>query len=177
MIEPPPPATPDDKDWTWVLDEPCPECRFDASTVTGRDVPELVRDAAVRMQLALTREDATVRPSPDVWAPVEYGCHVRDACRVFGDRVQMMLAEDDPRFPNWDQDATAVEERYWAQDPRVVSAQIAEGAQRAAEAFDGLDDDQWQRRGVRSNGSVFTVDSLGRYFVHDLVHHVHDVGG
>ena len=39
-----------------------------------------------------------------------------------------------------------------------------------------LTGEQWARVGRRSNGSVFTVDTLGRYFAHDLVHHLHDVG-
>jgi hypothetical protein len=29
---------------------------------------------------------------------------------------------------------------------------------------------------VRSNGDEFTVESLGRYHLHDVVHHLHDVG-
>ena len=36
--------------------------------------------------------------------------------------------------------------------------------------------EQWQRAGRRSNGSVFTVASLGTYYLHDVVHHLHDVG-
>jgi hypothetical protein len=32
------------------------------------------------------------------------------------------------------------------------------------------------RRGVRSNGSAFTIETLGLYHLHDVVHHVHDVG-
>ncbi len=34
---------------------------------------------------------------------------------------------------------------------------------------------QWQRTGTRSNGDAFTVDTLARYHLHDLVHHAHDV--
>jgi len=37
----------------------------------------------------------------------------------------------------------------------------------------GVNDGQRQRDGRRSNGSVFTVDTLGRYVAYD----VHDVGG
>jgi hypothetical protein len=37
--------------------------------------------------------------------------------------------------------------------------------------------DAWDRPGVRSNGSEFTVESLGRYHLHDVVHHLHDVAG
>ena len=35
--------------------------------------------------------------------------------------------------------------------------------------------DQWQRTGRRSNGSAFTVESIGRYHLHDVVHHLWDV--
>jgi len=30
--------------------------------------------------------------------------------------------------------------------------------------------------GARSNGDRFTVESLGSYHLHDVVHHLHDVG-
>jgi hypothetical protein len=35
--------------------------------------------------------------------------------------------------------------------------------------------DQWDRPGRRSNGSSFTATTLGQYFLHDVVHHLHDV--
>lgn len=38
------------------------------------------------------------------------------------------------------------------------------------------DDASAARPGRRSNGSVFTVRTLGQYFLHDVVHHLHDVG-
>ena len=31
--------------------------------------------------------------------------------------------------------------------------------------------------GVRSDGVAFTVDTFGRYFIHDPVHHLDDVRG
>ena len=36
-------------------------------------------------------------------------------------------------------------------------------------------DDQWGRTGLRSDGSEFTVLTLGQYFLHDLAHHLVDV--
>ncbi|MGE3835206.1 MAG: DinB family protein, partial [Acidimicrobiia bacterium] len=35
---------PETKSWTWVLDRPCPECGFDASTCPPAAVAELTRD-------------------------------------------------------------------------------------------------------------------------------------
>jgi hypothetical protein len=88
-----------------------------------------------------------------------------------------MLDRDDPEFANWDQDETAVSERYAEQDPAVVTSELAVDAEALAARFDRVADDQWPRTGRRSNGSVFTVETLGQYLVHDLVHHVHDVSG
>jgi hypothetical protein len=86
-----------------------------------------------------------------------------------------MLTEDDPLFANWDQDVTAVENRYWQQPPEVVAAELAEAADAIAVAFAQVRGEQWQRPGRRSNGSTFTVESFARYFLHDLAHHAWDV--
>ena len=37
------PIVPDDKDWTWVLERPCPECGFDASTLAPESIAPLLR--------------------------------------------------------------------------------------------------------------------------------------
>ena len=169
--------TPDTKDWTWVLERPCPECGFVAADLPATEVAGVVRESVPRWQAVLARPDARTRPRPDVWSPLEYACHVRDVYRVFATRARLMLAEDSPTFDNWDQDATAIAERYAEQDPATVSAELAEAGQDAASAFDGVPADAWQRVGLRSNGSRFTVETLGQYFVHDVVHHLDDVSG
>ncbi|HYF73292.1 MAG TPA: methyltransferase domain-containing protein [Nocardioides sp.] len=166
---------PDDKDWTWVLDRPCPECGFEASRVTVDRLGELVRDNATTWQALLTLDDARVRPAPTTWSGLEYACHVRDVHRVMGSRLRLMLEEDEPTFANWDQDETAVAERYAEQDPATVSAELLEAAVAVADRYDSVPPDAWGRRGFRSNGSEFTVESLGQYHLHDIVHHAWDV--
>jgi len=124
----------------------------------------------------VSRADASVRPAPDVWSVLEYGAHVRDVCRVFGARLSMMRGTDNPQFPNWDQDETALAERYWEQDPTTVSAELDQESARIAADFASVTDGEWDRPGTRSNGSTFTVETLGKYFLHDLEHHAHDIG-
>ena len=34
---------PDTKDWTWVLQRPCPECGFDTQSFAVQAVPEMIR--------------------------------------------------------------------------------------------------------------------------------------
>jgi hypothetical protein len=175
MTAPPPLPEPDVKDWTWVIEQPCPDCGFDPHAVEHADVPALTRRFTAVVADALAEPDAAVRREPVVWAPLEYGCHVRDVCRLFALRLDLMLTEADPVFANWDQDVTAIEERYWEQQPAAVSAQLTDAADAAADAFATVSGDQWQRPGRRSNGSAFTVDTFARYFLHDLAHHAWDV--
>jgi hypothetical protein len=137
----------------------------------------LIEVVVTRFADALARPDARDRPAPAVWSPLEYGCHVRDVCALFDERLRLMLASDDPLFANWDQDETALAERYWEQDPAAVASGFAAAASAIAASFAAVEDDQWNRPSRRSNGSVFTVDSFARYFMHDLVHHAHDVSG
>ena len=168
---------PDTKDWTWVIEKRCPECGFEASAIPLADLPDLVRGNAAAWSAVLARPDVRRRPEPGTWSPLEYGCHVRDACHVFAGRLALMLTADDPPFADWDQDATAIERDYPAQDPRQVAADLVRNAGEIADGFAAVRPDQWARTGRRSNGSVFTVATLARYFAHDPVHHLHDVGG
>jgi hypothetical protein len=168
---------PDEKDWTWVLQRPCDECGFDVGTVSGRQVAARLRANAASWSVVLLHADVRARPEPQVWSPLEYACHVRDVCRVFESRVNLMRLQVDPAFENWDQDATAVADAYGAQDPAAVSVELSAAAEAAATAFDAVADGDWQRTGRRSNGSVFTIETLGQYFIHDLTHHLHDVRG
>ena len=86
-----------------------------------------------------------------------------------------MLAEDDPAFENWDQDATAVAQRYSEQDPTTVEAELVEAGLVLADAFGRVPAGAAGRTGRRSDGSRFTVETLGRYLLHDPVHHLWDV--
>ncbi|NLU82823.1 DinB family protein [Rhodococcus sp. HNM0569] len=168
--------TPDGKDWTWVLDRPCPECGFDASTVVYDEVPTLTRRAAAVWSDVLRRTDVATRPDPSVWSPLEYSAHVRDVCRIFTIRLALMLSDDEPVFADWDQDATAVRARYNHEDPAAVAVALTDAADAVASGFAGIDVARRDRVGLRSDGHSFTVESLARYFVHDPIHHLHDVG-
>jgi hypothetical protein len=167
--------TPDTKNWTWVIEKPCPECGFDASTFEAADVAALVRANAVAWPAVLARADVRVRPDDATWSTLEYAAHTRDIFRLYDYRLHLMLDEDDPLYPNWDQDETAVAEKYNEQDPAVVSAELLEAAERIAASFAAVSGDQWQRPGRRSDGVGFTVETFAKYFIHDPVHHLWDV--
>jgi hypothetical protein len=164
------PIVPDDKNWTWVLERACPECGFDAASVQRDEMGSRIRENAadwVRI-LSLPTEQLRRLSSDDRWSPLEYACHVRDVFVLFRHRLELMLTQDNPTYPNWDQDET--------QDPGDVSGALSAAAETLALGFDGVSGPQWDRVGTRSDGSIFQVDSFGRYLIHDPVHHLYDVG-
>ena len=170
------PIDPDTKDWTWVLTQPCAECGFDPAMVHPTEVAGKIRSDAADWVARLNEPGVRTRRQPTVWSTLEYGCHVRDVHRIFDRRVGLMLSEDEPQFPNWDQDETAIADRYWEQDPAIVADDLVTAGDTVAASFAAVEGDEWQRPGRRSDGARFTVESFGRYFVHDWVHHAWDVG-
>ncbi|GAA3238392.1 DinB family protein [Actinocorallia longicatena] len=170
--------TPDDKNWTWVVERACPECGFDASAIDVGDVAGLLAANSAEWHALLRSPGAhDVRPVPSKWSALEYGCHVRDCIRIYDYRLRRMLEEDGPSYPGWDQDATAVEERYGEQDPVTVADELLEASRSLEARFAGVTGEQWRRTGHRSDGASFTVETFARYFIHDPIHHWHDVRG
>ena len=173
----PAPPPPDDKDWTWVLERVCGECGFDVRSFPREQVGPMIRDNAVEWRAILDDDPDRLRRRPDetTWSALEYACHVRDVLRLYDERLALMLAEDGPRYPNWDQDETAVEARYDLAEPSQVATELARAAERMATRFDDVSSDGWDRTGFRGDGASFTVETFARYLIHDPVHHVHDV--
>jgi hypothetical protein len=191
---------PDTKDWTWTLKRRCPDCGLAAGEVEVAEIAQRTFIAAEEW-VAILRSSPAVgsRPSPAVWSPLEYGAHVRDVFRRFDQRLAAMLEAgvsgapatgtqrgvrgvappDDggPTFESWDQDRTAIDERYAEQDPEVVADELEAAAEAFVRRIRELRPDQFERRARRSDGAEFTVATLLQYFLHDIVHHLWDVTG
>jgi SAM-dependent methyltransferase len=169
------PIEPDTKDWTWVLERRCEECGFDVSSFDRHEFPRAFRRNAQVWLALLADPHVAERSRPDRWSTLEYACHVHDVHQIFHDRVSSMLAEESPHFPNWDQDESAITGRYADQMPSIVGPTLVAAAFAVSDLYASIPALSWRRRGVRSDGSEFTVETLGRYHLHDVVHHLHDV--
>jgi hypothetical protein len=175
------PILPDTKNWTWVIDRPCPECGYDADDYSDADIAGAILANSRSWPGVLARADVRIRPNDSTWSALEYAAHVRDVLRVYLERIRLMLDTDDPLYPNWDQDATAIADHYNEQDPLEVSGELTDAAAALAVVFETVGSDGhlaagWARVGRRSDGARFTVSSISRYLLHDLEHHRWDVG-
>jgi len=50
-----PSIEPDTKDWTWVLERPCPECGFDATAVRREELDNRISANAIPASIGLSR--------------------------------------------------------------------------------------------------------------------------
>ncbi len=174
--------------WEWpraVTDE-CPQCGLQP----GAEPPEALGAMAVELAAAwreflMTADEDYLRtnPEPGVFSPIQYGAHVRDILRVYGDRVLLAMAEDDPVVPTWNPGEDEWE-RYNALDREELAADLEAQADRLAAILDGLDDDAWSRTVTRQalvSGTDavyrFTVAGIASYAVHEAHHHLLDADG
>lgn len=160
-----------------------PQCGHHPA-VTERDAlgAELVESADSWRSFLMEADDSYLRtvPAPGIFSPLQYGAHVRDILRVYGDRIVIMLEEDDPVFSQFNPD-----EGVWASYNRLGREELAEDlggqAQRLATIFDDLEPEQWSRTMIRNGGAdgvyTFTVAGLASYAVHETHHHLLDADG
>ncbi|HTU38843.1 MAG TPA: DinB family protein [Acidimicrobiales bacterium] len=187
----PPPKTLDDfrrergEGWQWARaqSEQCPQCGQNAAALDRALLgPALLRSADEWRSFLVAADDAYLRrvPAPGVFSPIQYGSHVRDIQHVYGDRILLMLEEDNPVFPQFNPD-----EASWNAfneiEAEILAAQIRDEAQRLADILDGLEPDDWSRTMIRDGGSdgvySFTVAGLASYAVHESHHHLLDANG
>ena len=119
-------------------------------------------------------------PAPGVFSPIQYGAHVRDIQRVYGDRILLMLHESGPVFPQFNPDESAWN-AFNELEVDALADQIHEQAERLAGILAALELDDWSRTMVRDGGSdgvfTFTVAGLASYAVHESRHHLRDANG
>ena len=161
-----------------MLTRRCEQCGLSASDIKPEGFAQRAFVAAEEwVQILRSSPAVAARPRPDVWSPLEYGAHVRDVFRLFDARLVQMLSEDNPTFAYWNQDETAINERYGEQDPEVVADELEAAAQRFVDRIQSLTPEQYNRRSIRSDGAEFTIATFLQYFLHDVIHHLWDVTG
>lgn len=171
--------------WQWARaqTERCPQCGEDASSIDHAQLGNALLEAAGAWRAFLTSADERYLrtcPGPGIFSPLQYGAHVRDIQRVYGDRILLMVREENPVFPQFNPNEAA-----WAGYNQLEADQLAEDlhtqANRLADILEELQPDDWSRTMIRDGGSdgvfEFTVAGLASYAAHEARHHLLDANG
>ncbi|GGL94707.1 DinB family protein [Glutamicibacter protophormiae] len=166
---------PDGKDWTVVLRETCPECGVDVRGMSVQETAARLPGVVARYEKVLERPGAATRRNAARWSDQEYVVHVAEMLAVMEGRLDLMLEQTDPGFPNWDQDAAAEQGKYNALGAGQAAQKLRTAAEAYAAKLESISPEKYSRKGIRSNGATFTVETLNQYAWHDMVHHLWDL--
>lgn len=167
---------PDNTDWFAVVEKGrCDQCGYDGHPsdpqLSQITLAEVVRGGAlldnVRSDDILLRR----RPEPATWSALEYAAHVRDTFVINAERIRRVLAEEIPILESWDGNAAARKERYNEQDPREVFFSMSTNAVEFASLLVGVRSHEWEQFGYREPNERFSVAMLGRWVLHETLHH------
>ena len=118
-------------------------------------------------------DDAALRrpEKPGKWSVLEVVQHLADTELVYGYRVRMILTQDTPPIPGYDQDHWAKTLRYRDVPPGEALAQLRALRPANLRLLRSLDASQRRRAGLHSERGLESVEHIARMIGgHDLVH-------
>jgi len=161
------------------MTDECAQCGFvydlRAAATAGQAIDERV-DAAVAI-LGDREVDVRSRRRPEVWSPLEYGCHLRDVLLVQRERVLAALRVDRPDYPAMGRDERVVHDGYADQEPIDVARQLADAAQMFGNVLGRLSADDWNRTLLYHfpETSERSLRWLAVHTLHEAQHHLGDI--
>lgn len=143
----------------------------------GLDSQDLLTDLTqVSQQLIeevndLRPAQATLSPALHEWSAKEVMCHLRDADRIYIERMQKMLQEDEPLLRAFYPEALATENNYQNQDWTLAFREFLAARQQLITIFNELRPGQWYKAGMHQElGRINMFDIAQTITEHSRMH-------
>jgi hypothetical protein len=160
--------------------ERCEGCGFEYDLTTAQHASSAIvgsSDALAVLLKGLGAQKVRTRPCPDVWSPLEYGCHVRDVLLVQRERVLAARRVERPSFDPMGRDERVEHDGYISHDPEAVARQLGDAARLLANVFDRLAPEDWERTVMYNYPKRLerTLRWVAVHTEHEARHHLRDV--
>ena len=168
----------------WAEDRLCGGCGFVYDEDESGDAAAAILSGVAAFAEVLRSGTAapSVRPSPEVWSAVEYGCHLRDVLLAQRERaIRALVAGEDglepPRLPPMHRDERVALEAYGSTPAADVARQLVDAAALFTNLLDRLDAERWSRTLVYNYPTERerSLRWLAVHSLHEVVHHLADV--
>jgi hypothetical protein len=161
------------------MTEECAQCGFVYDLSKATTAVEVINERVGAAAAVLRDRDVDVRSRrhPEVWSPLEYGCHLRDVLLVQRERVLAARRVDRPDYPAMGRDERVVHDGYAEQEPADVARQLADAAQMFGNALTRLSDDDWNRTLLYHfpETSERSLRWVAMHTLHEAQHHLRDI--
>lgn len=157
----------------------CIDCDFTydigQALAAGDNIQELI--AEVGAIFRNTEIDTRSRPDPEVWSPLEYGCHLRDVLLVQRERVLAARRVNGADCAPMGREERVDHDGYNEQEPADVIRQLSDAATLFSNVLARLTADDWDRTVVYNYPETYerSLRWLAVHTVHDVQHHLLDI--
>jgi hypothetical protein len=137
-----------------------------------------LRDQAddVRSLVAgLDEESLSKRTIPDKWSLNELVCHVLKVQRVFSERLERMLAEENPSVTSYKAEDDPNFEKMTARPPQESLAAFLAERERYVERLEDLSPGEWHRGAQHPDFTHYDVHFQTDYLAHHEAHHIYQM--
>jgi hypothetical protein len=156
----------------------CEECGFEYDLGVAEAAASDVVDGVSRL-IALLQDgdDLGRRREPEMWSPLEYGCHMRDVLLVQRERVLAARRMDTPSFDPMGRDERVEHDGYAEQDPSDVARQLTDAATMFANVLTRIGPGEWERTVTYNYPTTQerTLRWVAVHTVHEVRHHLLDI--
>jgi hypothetical protein len=157
----------------------CADCGFDYELDRAERAGSAISAGADEFAVVLERDDVDLRTRrrPELWSPLEYGCHVRDVLLVQRERVLAARRTDTPSFDPMGRDERVAHDGYGEQDPFDVARQLRDAALLFDNVLARLGPGEWERTVMYNYPAPWerSLRWVAVHTEHEVVHHLRDV--
>jgi hypothetical protein len=157
----------------------CAYCGFIYDLTQAGVVPEGIRRQVGEVVTILRNDDVDRRSrrNPNVWSPLEYGCHLRDMLLVQRERVLAARRVARSDCAPMGRDERVEHDGYAQQEPDDVARQLADAAQLFGNVLAHLSEDDWDRTVIYHypDTDERSLRWVAVHTLHEARHHLLDI--
>jgi DinB superfamily len=159
--------------------ERCDGCGYEWDALRADEFGPRLRAAVEGFAVALRRSDAYIRPSDDVWSPIEYACHARDVILNLRDRILLGAIEDNPVPHRIYADDRVALGLYANESSETVAIELSVVADLAVRTVDALSPERLTRPIFYPypRPETRTLLWVASQLLHEVEHHLADIAG
>ena len=135
---------------------------------------EATPEAVAREVAGLSEQQLRYRPAEGAWSLKEVCGHLRDFAEIDHRRLYMMMTQENPLLPGYDQETLAREHNHQESDISTIVAELRSWRLKTVELLTELVDANWARQGRHEEfGRMSIRQFVERWVRHDAVHLEH----
>ena len=115
------------------------------------------------------------RPSPGEWSIKEVCCHLRDSFEIDGERIRLLLSEDEPFLAAYDQEALARERDYQNESMPLVLTALRAFSGGLAYLLENLGEEEWQRTGQHEERGPISIAQYAQLLADHARQHLEQI--